>query len=518
MTKAERFQQLTCTKEIRGDLRTKSVRATMFAWSAGLGDFALRFGSTAVLARLVLPEHFGLVMMVTALTSIADQFRDLGLSTVTVQRKDITYEEVSNLFWINVTAGLLIAMMVCAAAPLLAAYYNEPRLIVPTCILATNFVWGGLMVQHQALLARRLKLGHTSSIRLLSSLVSTSLALALAWNDFGYWALVWREVVRCVLLTVGMWVAFPWVPGLPSRKTNVWKLVTFGADLSLGNIIVSISATIDRFLLGRFWGAAPVALYRQAYQLLVLPSEQLLSPVHNVTQSGLSILQADASGFRKFYGKILTIACAVAMPVSLFVAVYSTEITRVVLGHQWAASAPLLLILSLSNFIKHPMATTTLVLIAQGRSRMYLRLVLLETAVAVSFMCIGVNWATTGIAYAEVATTYVLIAPRVYFTFKGSPVTVTSFFAMMARPAAASVVMAVVLMVLRQSLPAIGAPAVLATAAVTAALVFPIAWMLLPGGRKDMVALLSDIRSAAMKSSNRPGADAVVVATEPVRL
>src|SRR5262245_48280052 len=129
MTKVEQFQYLTSTAALRGDLRAKSVRAATFTWAAGIADFALRFGSTAVLARLVLPEHFGLVLMVTAFTSIADQFRDLGLSTVTVQRKQITHAEITNLFWINVVAGLLIALIACAASPLIGAFYNEPRVV-----------------------------------------------------------------------------------------------------------------------------------------------------------------------------------------------------------------------------------------------------------------------------------------------------------------------------------------------------------------------------------------------------
>jgi PST family polysaccharide transporter len=520
MTKAERFQQLTSTAEIQGDLRAKSVRAATFTWTAGVGDFMLRFGSTAILARMVLPEHFGLVMMVMAFTSIADQFRDLGLSTVTVQRKEITYEEISNLFWINVAAGLVIALAVCAASPLIAAYYKDPRLIVPTCLLAANFVWGGLMVQHQALLTRRLKLGYTSTIRLISSLVSTALAVGLAWQGYGYWALVWREFVRCALLTVGMWAAFPWLPGLPSRLTNVWSLVTFGADLSLANIVASISGTIDRFLLGRFWGASPTAVYRQAYQLLVLPTEQLLGPVYQVAQPGLSMLQTDALRFRKFYNKVLTIACVAAMPSSLFVAVYSAEITRVVLGRRWAASAPLLLIVSLSNFIKQPVGSTAFVLIALGRSRTYLMLALLQNLVAIIFMCIGVHWGTIGIAYAEVVTTYTLIAPRLYYTLKDSPLSVRSFSSMIFRPVVASAVMAAVLLALRQTLPAIGAPAVLLIGTVAAALVFSIVWMLLPGGSAEMFALITDVRSAMLSKRTlfRPAEDTVVVATEPARL
>ena len=519
MTKAERFQKLTCTAEIRSDLRTKSVRAATFAWTAGAGDFALRFGSTAILARLVVPEHFGLVMMVTAFTSIADQFRDLGLSTATVQRKAITHEEVSNLFWINVTAGVVVALVACAASPLLAAYYKESRIIVPTCLLAANFVWGGLMVQHQALLTRRLQLGSTAMIRLLSSLLSTALAVILAWRGFGYWALVWREFVRCALLTIGMWVACPWMPGPPSRSTSVWALVTFGADLSLANIIGSISGTSDRFLLGRFWGAVPTALYRQAYQLLVLPTEQLINPVYHVTHPGLSMLQTDPTRFRAFYSKVVTIACVAAMPLSLFVAVYSAEITRVVLGRRWAGSAPLLLILSLSNFIKQPVGSTTFVLLAQGRSRLYLVLTLLQNVAAITFMSIGVHWGTTGIAYAEVAATYALIVPRVYYTFKDSPLPIGSFFATIARPAVVSIVMATVLLILRQSLPAMGGLAVLAIGTVTAATVFPTTWMLLPGGRGELFALVSDVSSALIrKTSSRSPAETVGVAGEPVSL
>ena len=115
MNHAEKFKGLICTEAIRNDLRSSSVRAAGFTWAAGAADFALRIGSTAILARLVLPEQFGLVMMVMAVTAIADQFRDLGLSTVTVQRKDISHQEVSNLFWINALAGTLIALVVCAA-------------------------------------------------------------------------------------------------------------------------------------------------------------------------------------------------------------------------------------------------------------------------------------------------------------------------------------------------------------------------------------------------------------------
>jgi O-antigen/teichoic acid export membrane protein len=179
MNKAERFDRLVGTDAIRKDLRCRSVRGAGFTWAAGIADFVLRIGSTAILARLILPQQFGLVMMVTAITAVADQFRDLGLSTVTIQRKTINHQQVTNLFWMNVFAGIAIALMVAAASPLVSAYYKEPSLTLITCILATNFIWGGLVVQHEALLGRTLKLGHTAAVRVLASVISVVVAVLL---------------------------------------------------------------------------------------------------------------------------------------------------------------------------------------------------------------------------------------------------------------------------------------------------------------------------------------------------
>lgn len=515
MNADRQFEDVSSTADVRSNLRTRSVRAAAYTWSAGIAEFVLRFGSTAVLARLVLPEHFGLVMMVMAVTTVADQFRDLGLSTVTVQRQDITHAEVSNLFWINVAGGLLIALIVCAASPLIAAYYQEPRLIVPTCLLAANFVWGGLVVQHQALLMRQLKLGHASMVRLVSTFLSTVLAVILAWQGYGYWALVWREFARSALLTIGMWLVLPWVPGRPRRSVSVRSLVRFGADLSLANIVASISAALDRVLLGRFWGSAPTALYRQAYQLLVQPTEQLLSPVYLVTQPGLSLLQTQAAQFRRFYGKVLTIACLATMPLSLFVAVYATEVTAVILGPDWAGSAPLLLVLSLSNFIKQPVGSSAFVLVAQGRSRTYLLLTMLQHGTLALMMFVGVWWGPIGMAWAEVAATYLFIAPRLHYTFKDSPVPTASFFSGIARPFVASVTMAVVLIALRRWLTPLDMVPLLIVGASAGAVVFISVWMMLPGGSRELLELISDVRSSIRR---KLVVESVPAASEPVRL
>jgi O-antigen/teichoic acid export membrane protein len=514
---AEKFRQLTCTQEVRADLRRSSVRAAGATWMASAADFILRLGSTAILARLILPEHFGLVMMVMAVTAIADQFRDLGLSTATVQRKDITHGQVSNLFWINVAAGTLIALAVCALSPLVSAYYKDSRLTVITCILATNFVFGGLMAQHQALLARQLKLGHSAMVRVLSSLISTIIAIILALMHFGYWALVWREVIRCVLLAVGMWICFPWIPGLPSRKTDIRELLGFGAHLSAANIVVSTASSLDRLLIGHLWGAAPVAIYRQAYQLLVVPMDQFLSPMFNVTQPGLSMIQNDAARYRRFYEKVLKIVCIITMPMSLFVAANSAEITRLILGRKWLGCAGVLSILSLGTFIKSPVGWSELVLITRGRSKRFLGLAILENTTRVILMLFGARWGVTGVSIAFVAATYLAAPATLFIAFRGSPVSLGSFLSAVARPAASSCVMASLLFIFHQMVPPLGSPIFLVLSSFLGFSAFSGTWLLLPGGKADLKELFSDVlafrRSKVDRSIESPKLPIAVIKT-----
>jgi PST family polysaccharide transporter len=513
MTQAEEFERRICNQALRQDLRVKSVRAAIFSGTGSAGDFVIRIVSTAVLARLVLPEHFGLVMMVTAVTGIADQLRELGLSTATVQQKEITHGQVTNLFWINALTGFGIAGLICALSPLVSDYYRDPRLTAITCVLATNFLFDGLMVQHQALLTRQLKLGHISFIRLLTSAVSAVLGIVLAWKGFGYWALVWREVSRSVLMAAGMWICFPWIPGLPSRRTNVRRLLGFGANLTLANILGSVSAGADRFLIGRAWGAVPVGIYRQGYQLIAVPTDQVPAPIYQVAQPGLCMLQTDDSRYRRYYQKVLMLVCIIVMPISLFVAAYSPEVTRVLLGRKWLDCAPILVILSFGTFIKQAVGSAAWVLITRGHAKTYLGITILQNATVIVFMLVGVRWGIKGVALADLAATYLLIWPKLHYCLKNSPVNIGAFFAAIARPAFASIAMYLALVLARAVLPALSAPACLVSGCLIGMMVFALAWIVIPGGKAELTGIISDFRHALERKAApaKPAGEAVAV-------
>lgn len=496
MTKAEKFARLTERGNASHDLRGRSVRAALSSGTVAVLEFALRIVSTAILARLIVPEHFGLIMMVTALTGIADQFRDLGLSLATVQRTSISHEEATNLFWINLSAGAAIALLIGASSPLVAAYYAEPRLIPVTCLLAVNFVFGGLMTQHQAMLTRQLRLGHTAIVRLGSTTLSTALAIYLAWKGAGYWALVWREVARSGLLALGMWRCFPWIPSLPFRGTSVREIARSGLHFSGANVFGACAGGADRFILGRGLGAEPVAIFRQAYMLLLVPMDQVLSPLFQVSTPGMSLLQAEERRYERYYHKLVTLVCLATMPASVFVAVYAAEVTHLLLGPKWTACAPIVAIFCLSVFIKQPIESTSLILITRQQSKRYMALSFAQSAAFVAAMLAGVQWGLHGAAWADVALTYALIAPKLWYAFRGSPISVGGYFRTLARPAAASLVMGALLLVTKHNLPTMHAVGGVLVGTAVATTSFLLIWLALPGGRSALLAIWDDLRSA----------------------
>src|SRR5438067_10986077 len=120
------------------DLKAKTIRGGAARMMAQIANFVFRIGSVMIMARLLLPKDFGLVGMVTAFTGVLNLFRDFGLSSAAIQRANVTDHQVSTLFWINVSLGVLLGLVTAAAAPFMAAFYHEPRLFGVTIVLAAG--------------------------------------------------------------------------------------------------------------------------------------------------------------------------------------------------------------------------------------------------------------------------------------------------------------------------------------------------------------------------------------------
>ena len=242
------------------DLRQRTLRG-VFAKLLGQGvNFVLRASFMMALARLLDPKDFGLVAMVTVVTGVYGLFTSAGLSSATVQKKDITPDQVSTLFWINILIGSSLAALCIATAPALVAFYREPRLFWVTEAMAAGFLVNAAGIQHVALLQRELRYVTLTLIEALSQLGSIAVGIGMAIAGLGYWALVAAALASPAITTVGALLTVAWLPGRPRWNVEIRSMLRFGCTITLNNLVVYLAYNFDKILLGRFWGADALGL------------------------------------------------------------------------------------------------------------------------------------------------------------------------------------------------------------------------------------------------------------------
>lgn len=411
------------TKSLHAQLKKRSVRGGINSFvSQGL-IYSIRIAFTAGMARLILPEDFGLVSMVTALTHLADQFRDLGLSQATIQKKDLKRDQVSAVFWINVIIGGALTLVLSALAPLIARFYHEPKLIWVTVASSLAFLFSGFNVQPQALLQRQLMYGRLAVVDVSAVLVSSILGLWAGYAGMKHWAVVVLNISYPVARGVGLWWATRWIPSFRLRGTGIRAMLRFGAGVSGFNILNYFSRNLDRVLIGRSVGSADLGYYAKAYQLLLLPIMQLRTPMINVGIPALSALQNDPVRYRRYYRSIVALLALASMPLVMWMIVCSEEIIHLFLGPRWIPSARIFSILGIVALVQAPATTIlSLPMLTLGQSRKYFLFGVVNSVVISAGFLIGIRWGTVGVAWSYVVTTYLLLIPTVFWSTAGSPV------------------------------------------------------------------------------------------------
>ncbi len=204
------------TMPLDRDLKGKSVRSGAVTVASQAIQFALQLASTAILARLLLPADFGIVAMALSLTAFAEVFKNMGLSTATIQRADVSHAQINTMFWLNIVVGAFLMLAIMALAPVLAWFYHKPELISVTLVLSSTFLIGSLGIQHGALLNREMRFGTLAGIQITSAVAGIAVAIAAAAAGAGYWALVARWLVGSLAAVSLFWTFSPWRPDRPA--------------------------------------------------------------------------------------------------------------------------------------------------------------------------------------------------------------------------------------------------------------------------------------------------------------
>ncbi len=488
--------QYFSTDHLKSDLRHASIKGGTITMLSQAAKFGLRTCSTVVLARLLTPEDYGLFGMAAVVTGFVQLFKDLGLSSATIQQAEINHKQVSTLFWINVALSAAITLVVVAIGPLTAWFYSEPRLIAITIAISISFLFGGLTVQHQALLRRQMRFNQLAIIEIISMAVGVLSAILAGLAGLGYWALVIWQVAQSIANAVAVWVVCDWRPGWPSAPKHVKPMLNYGWNLTGFNCVNYFSRNFDNLLIGRMWGAQQLGLYSKAYQLLLLPIQQINNPISGVAIPVLSRLQMDPAQYSHYYHKAILAITLVGMPLVGFMFASADQLIEVVLGSQWTEAALIFRLLAPAAWIGTFNVATGWVYQTLGRTDRQLQWGVISSVINVLLISISAQWGAVGVAAAYGLTRPLIYLFAVLHCYKGTWLEVRNLVLTLYRPAVASIGAAILIMALNRLI--LTSPGLLLLLDLcTYSLLYLVIWCVLPAGREtlmEMIQVLSHLK------------------------
>jgi PST family polysaccharide transporter len=376
--------------------------------------------------------------MVTALTGVLNLFRDFGLSAASVQRASVTEEQTTALFWVNILVGTVLAAATVASAPLLAAFYHEPRLYWITVALASGFIFNAAGNQHSARLQRQMRFTTLSVIDTGSWILSTAVAISAAKAGYGYWALVAMTLTLPLAGTAAFWLTTRWVPRMPQRRTGISSMLRFGGTLTANGLIVYIASNFEKVLLGRYWGAAAIGIYGRAYQLIRIPTDTLNGAIGEVAFSALSRLQDDPVRLRSYFLKGYSLVLALTLPATFACGVFADDLIGALLGPNWKDAAPIFRLLTptiLVFAIANPLGWLLSAIGMVGRG-VKMSLVIAPLMIASYFL--GLPYGPRGVACAYSTIMLLWVIPVIAWSVYGTVISLKDILITASRPLAAS--------------------------------------------------------------------------------
>lgn len=500
MPTSQDSNQYLRTDDLKIDLGLRTARGGAVTMASQGIKFFFSMFATVILARLLTPQDYGLVGMVAVVTGFISIFKDLGLSSATIQRADLNEGQISSLFWVNISFSVFIMLLTTAISPLVVRFYGEPRLGPITIAYSAGFLLGGLTVQHEALLRRRMRFGPLAAAEIFSLLVGLSTGIYLAWRGKNYWALVFSQLSQGLAYASAVWLVCRWRPGLPVRNSGVRSLLAFGRNLTGFSIINYFARNLDNMLIGRFWGGVQLGLYARAYQLLMLPIEQISSPITSVAIPALSRLNDSPERYRNAYRRLIEKIAILTMPLMALMIATSDWVVLLLLGPKWLGVSRLFALLAIAGFIQPVSGTVGWLYVTQGRTHHMFQWGLIGSTIIIASIVAGLPWGAVGVAASYSITFVLVVTPlSVWFVARQGPVRAMDFYRAIGPPACASVFAFAALIGFRAWSP-IAQPLIrLAVAFVIAVIVTLVVLVLLPAGRRS----LRDLKAFAILLTRR---------------
>lgn len=389
-------------------------------WSAidNVVQFGVQFVVSIVLARLLSPDDYGLIGIITIFTTVCTAIISGGFSNALIRTRKPIDEDYNTAFICNLLMSILLYAIVFLCSPLIADFFNRQELVALTRVSSFTMIIGALAIVQQTRLTKRIDFKTQTKITLIASVASGVIGISLALMDFGVWALVMQGIISQLLRTVLLWIYNHWVPSIRFSKESFNRLFGFGWKMMASSILDSLWTQLYQVVVGKFYSPATLGQYTRAKQFSTMFSSNLTTVIQRVTYPVLSDIQDEKERMVAAYRKIIKTTMFMTFALMFALGAVSEPLLYCLIGPKWHEAATYLPLICLVSSLYPLHAINLNMLQVQGRSDLFLGLEIAKKIIGLAPLFIGAFVGIFPMLYTTVITSIISYFLNSYFSGK----------------------------------------------------------------------------------------------------
>ena len=369
------------------------------------GAQIVTFLVSIVLARLLMPEDYGTIALVTVFTTIMQVFVDSGLSTALIQKKDADDLDFSSVFYFNFAVCIILYLVMFFAAPLIAAFYKMPELTPVVRVISLTIVISGVKGVQQSYVSCNMLFKRFFYATLGGTIFSAFLGIAMAYAGFGVWAIVAQQLSNTAIDTLILWITVKWRPKLMFSWGRLKGLLSFGWKMLCSSLLDTIYNNLRSLLIGKVYSSADLAYYNEGQKFPSLIVTNINSSINSVLLPTMSKEQDDKNRVKNMTRRSIMVSCYMMAPLMIGLACCASNIVVVVLTEKWLPCVFFLQIFCIS-YMFYPIHTANLNAIkAMGRSDLFLKLEIWKKVIGLILLLATLFISVKAMAYSLLIST-----------------------------------------------------------------------------------------------------------------
>jgi O-antigen/teichoic acid export membrane protein len=377
-------------------LKQRTIKGLLWSFSDLIANQGIQFIIQIILARLLLPEHFGIIGMILVFIAISNSIIDSGVSQALIREQNSDQADYSTAFYFNLLMSFVMYGILYCFAPAISSFFKEPELNLILRILSIGLIINSIGLIQRAQIIKKIDFKTQTKINICAGILSGLISIIFATLGFGVWSLIVKSLSMQFIQTVLLWVLNGWKPSLVFKYDSFKRLFGFGSKLMIANLFSNIYSNIYFILIGKFYSAAQLGYFTNASKLNDVASQSLTSALQSVTYPVLSSIQNDEERLKVGFRKIIKTITYINFPFMIGLAAIANPLVHLLFGDKWMSMVIYFQLLSFAGMLYPLNAINLNILQVKGKSDLYL-LISIVKKVFLTILIVATIWIKFGV-------------------------------------------------------------------------------------------------------------------------